>query len=85
MKTPNDKKRPNTNSGAEETRRRKERKYVWVSKRILEVPVFAADGSLTNIKQTVAEKRGRTYVNLNPKKMSKKERRALDKLQGISA
>lgn len=63
MKQPNDKKRPNTNSGKETRERKGNQKYIWVSKRILEVPVFNPDGSLTNIKQMVAERTGHTYVN----------------------
>jgi hypothetical protein len=63
MKKPNDIKRKRTDSGAETRERKRNQKYVWVSKRILEVPVFAADGSLTNIKQMVAEKHGRTFVS----------------------
>jgi hypothetical protein len=74
MKKPNDIKRKRTDSGAETRDRKRNYKYIHVSKRILEVPVFAADGSLTNIKQMVAEKRGRTYVNLNPKPASKRAR-----------
>ncbi len=61
MNKPNDKKRPNTDSGKETRDRKRNQKYLWVSKRILEVPVLNPDGSLTNIKQMVAERHGRTY------------------------
>jgi hypothetical protein len=70
---PNDKKRPNTDSGAETRERKWNQNYIWVSKRILEVPVFNPDGSLTNIKQTVAEKHGRTYTYPMPGKPNSRE------------
>jgi hypothetical protein len=50
-------------------------KYLHVSKRLLEVPVIAEDGSLTNIKQIVAETRGRTYRNKDKRVSREKERR----------
>lgn len=94
MRTPNDKKRKNTNSGAETRNRKRNLKYVHVSKRILEVPVHIPDcdifqthlvkvdtiqsevqnkpcSCLTNIKEFIPERNGRTYKN---KKKNKHER-----------
>lgn len=73
MKKPNDKKRPNSNSGAEIRQRKRNFKYLWVSKKILEVPVIGEDGTLTNIKQLVVEKKGRTYRRQAQKPMSKRD------------
>lgn len=73
MKMPNDKKRPNTNSDKETRERKGNQKYIWVSKRILEVPVMNPDGSLTNIKQMVAERYGRTFKREVPKQLSKRD------------
>lgn len=65
MKKPNDKQRPNTKGSIEDRERTRNFRYLHVSKRILEIPVLNPDGSLTNIKQMVAEKHGRTYINTN--------------------
>jgi hypothetical protein len=73
MKQPNDKKRPNSNTAKETRERERNYKYIWVSKRLFEVPVFNDDGSLTNIKQIVVEKKGHTYVRPEPKQLSKRD------------
>lgn len=57
MRKPNDKKRPNTNSGKETRDRKRNQKFIWVSKRILEVEVPGLPG----VQTVIAEPKGRTY------------------------
>lgn len=82
MKQPNDKKRPNSDTAAETRERERNYKYLWVSKRLFEVPVFNDDGSLTNIKQIVVEKKGHTYVNPDKLQSREDQRRINFKIMG---
>jgi hypothetical protein len=59
-------------------------KYLHVSKALVEIPVINPDGSVGPAKQVVPVKYGTTYRRPVPKKMSKRERRKLDKLEGIT-
>lgn len=60
-------------------------KYLWVSKRLISVPIINDDGSIrTDDQRIVAESRGHTYVRAEPKKMSKRRRRKLDKMLGLT-
>jgi hypothetical protein len=76
MRTPNDRKRPNTKGSAETRERKRNLNYIWVSKKIhaIDYPVVAPDGSLTLVKKFVAEQKGKTFnVGKNKKKHERKK------------
>lgn len=61
MKKPNDKKRPKTNSGAEDRERKRNLGYFWVSKPILQIK-----DDKTGLVHKIAHPKGNTYRKPKP-------------------
>ena len=75
MKKPNDTKRPNTHSGKETRERKRNYRYVWVSKPLVVVP----DPELPGVKKIIPLPVGKTYWPSKGSKLSRKDRRAADR------